>query len=33
MTSEKELLERVIKEKLGEGKAKYEVNVGLKGSG
>ncbi len=31
MTSEKELLERVIKEKLGEGKAKYEVNVGFEG--
>lgn len=31
MTSEKELLERVIKEKLGEGEAKYEVNVGFEG--
>jgi len=31
MTSEKELLERVVKEKLGEGKAKYEVNVGFEG--
>jgi len=29
MGSERELLERLIEEKLGKGKAKFELNVGL----